>query len=391
MRCRQAIRFHCLEVLTARTPALHVGSADNLGFPLVILHHGALPPDLPAAARGNVPRRQAIVLRWMPFLDKIGPNSCKTVGFGNTVSTAMWTAGALSSSADRSFPFMVVCDRAFPPDSFSAACREIVWTQIAVSRWMPFSYQLRVCGSQAVGSVNFSIRTIRASSSLGPITNYRLPFVAYLASPPNLFVASYRNHIGAQCTIFRRVPLGSELGMSDRQRTLHAIFLSALCGHETVLDRLFACFSRRWCGLCQCIEVHFQPCGQIANRTPGWISSSPLFQVADGGHGNSRFIRQLLLCSPSLLAERSKNWTKIAILDPATIDPGAIHDRHGHMIVVTIRWEWRIRSQNFAVDQLTAETFVKVVLGAVRRSRIIFCAPRPVDIPIPFARPPSMN
>jgi hypothetical protein len=56
VRGSQAIGFDCFEVLTARAPAAHVGSADNLSLPLMILCRGAFPPDLPTAARGNVPR-----------------------------------------------------------------------------------------------------------------------------------------------------------------------------------------------------------------------------------------------------------------------------------------------------------------------------------------------
>src|SRR5262245_39466498 len=60
---RQAIGFHCLEVLTAGTPTAHVSSADNLSFPLVVVRHLTFPPDLLPAAWRNVPRGQAPVLR----------------------------------------------------------------------------------------------------------------------------------------------------------------------------------------------------------------------------------------------------------------------------------------------------------------------------------------
>ena len=71
VRGSQTIGFHRLEVLTAGAPAGHVGPADNLSFPLVIVGYEAFPPDLLAAAGGNVPGGKGIVFRWMPFLRQI--------------------------------------------------------------------------------------------------------------------------------------------------------------------------------------------------------------------------------------------------------------------------------------------------------------------------------
>jgi hypothetical protein len=51
----QAIGFHCLDILTARAPALHVSSADDLRFPLVVVREGTFPPDFPATTSSNVP------------------------------------------------------------------------------------------------------------------------------------------------------------------------------------------------------------------------------------------------------------------------------------------------------------------------------------------------
>ena len=179
----------------------------------MILRHRTFPPNLPAAARSNVPGRQLAVSCRMPILDQFRMCSRKAIGFGNTLATAVRTTVTLAPITDRCFPFVVVGCRAFPPNPLSAAGRETFWTEIAVSRRMPLSGQLRVRSVHTVGLINFLARTIGAAPSERPVADGCFPLMAQLALPPDLFVAARCQIRRGEVFVLCRMPLVSDLGM----------------------------------------------------------------------------------------------------------------------------------------------------------------------------------
>ena len=155
-RC-QTIGFDSFEIRATRTAAPQIRPVAYCGFPFMIICNATLPPHFFPASRSHVPRRQVPVFRRMPFLGKLRVLGRKRGRSDYADATAVWASISLASLMYRCLPFMVIRDRALPPDSLSAARRELIWAKLAIPSWMPFGYQLWVCGGQTIGLVNFPI------------------------------------------------------------------------------------------------------------------------------------------------------------------------------------------------------------------------------------------
>ena len=99
----------------------------------------ALPPDFSVAAGCHLAGRKLAVLATVPFADQIGVRRFQAVGQNDNLPVAdrasMTVFGALY---DASLPFVVSAPGALPPNLFSASGRNVLWSQRAVTRTMPF-------------------------------------------------------------------------------------------------------------------------------------------------------------------------------------------------------------------------------------------------------------
>ena len=118
-------------------------------------------------------------------------------------------AAALAAGAavDDGLPF-VACAAA-PPDAFSAAWGDILRSEAAIFRGVPFFGYSRVEGGEVVEPCqHFLIRTVgAAAAALGAAGDDRLIVVALVAAPPHFAIAGWGDVFRREGTIFCRVPL----------------------------------------------------------------------------------------------------------------------------------------------------------------------------------------
>lgn len=96
-----------------------------------------------------------------------------------------------------------------PPDCSIGADRNLFWPKVPVLRGIPLSCQLRIHrGKVVVARNNLPSGTNRAAAAAtAPGANRRLPFMAFLAPPPNTFTGSRADILRCQRRILFRVPL----------------------------------------------------------------------------------------------------------------------------------------------------------------------------------------
>ena len=115
------------------------------------------------------------------------------------------TSPSLSSIADTGLPFVSVLT--YPPDFFTAARRNIPWSKSSVFLWVPLGNQFRLYRGQAVFRRNPPPGAIGAAlTALTPFHHLCLPFMLFLAHPPNCFCTVCSHVLWRQITIFDGMP-----------------------------------------------------------------------------------------------------------------------------------------------------------------------------------------
>ena len=150
--------------------------------------------------------------------------------FAAGIAGAEGTAAALRASAgiDDGLPLMTA--GAAPPDFFAAAGEYVVGSKSAVLGWVPLFGDGRIARGQIVeaGKHSFVGAVGTAAVALGATGDYGLILVPLIAAPPDFAIAGGSDVVRRQRSVFRRMPLASDVGILAGQ----VIFAG---------DDLFAC------------------------------------------------------------------------------------------------------------------------------------------------------
>ena len=135
--------------------------------------------------------------------------------FADGVAGADGTAAALASCSrvDDGLPDVAVF--ALPPNLSPAAGEHLVGCEGAVFGWVPFGSDLWIfCGEIVESRQDFDVLAIWATAVTSCAAgDDGLIFVAFVADPPDFFIAGWGDLGWPQRAIFRRVPLTGELGI----------------------------------------------------------------------------------------------------------------------------------------------------------------------------------
>jgi hypothetical protein len=131
------------------------------------------------------------------------------------LTSTVWASRSSVSVVNDSLPLMAFI--AYPPDFLARTRSNILWGQLAILNWVPFSSQRWVDGLEAV-VVTYSFScTIRTASSTASISYNSLPLMAFIAYPPDFLVRPRGNIPRGQLAISNRVPFLSQSWICGKQ------------------------------------------------------------------------------------------------------------------------------------------------------------------------------
>ena len=133
----------------------------------------------------------------------------------NGIASADRTAAVLRACAGIDDGFPAVAVLTLPPNSAATAWQNLFWCEVAVFCWVPFGSDLWIfCGEIVESRQDFDVLAIWATAVTSCAAgDDGLIFVAFVADPPDFFIAGWGDLVWPQRAIFRRVPLTGELGI----------------------------------------------------------------------------------------------------------------------------------------------------------------------------------
>jgi len=99
---------------------------------------------------------------------------------------------------------------AYPPDFIVRTRGNIPWGQLAIFNWVPFSSQRWADGLEAVVVAYSFSRTVWASPPLASTSYNSLPFMAFIAYPPDFLVRTRGNIPCGQASVLGRMPFSGQ-------------------------------------------------------------------------------------------------------------------------------------------------------------------------------------
>lgn len=177
----------------------------------------APPPHLSAAVGGDSLRRQRAVSLPVPLLSDLREPGSKVVFPGDDHPPGAHRAAlAVGPGGDNGLPFVTLA--APPPDFFVASRPHVPRGKTVVFAGMPLGGQVGAEGGQVIftGDHDLPGADGAAGPQQGTGLDLRLPLVASLASPPDLFVAARGDQIWGKTAVFGRMPLPQQQRVRDR-------------------------------------------------------------------------------------------------------------------------------------------------------------------------------
>src|SRR5262249_31920443 len=152
---QQAVGWHNEQPGASGTSVTVLRTLDDPGSPFVVQPLRAAPPHPLPAAWHDLVRGEGSVLCRVPFCCEAGEQRTQAVGLGDdTVPTdraAFRVSAKLSHPIRyRCLPFVILPDRTFPPDLFSAPCEHRPRGQAGVLRRVPLRCDVRMCRCETV-------------------------------------------------------------------------------------------------------------------------------------------------------------------------------------------------------------------------------------------------
>ena len=129
------------------------------------------------------------------------------------VAGADWAAAELVAGAAVDDGLPDVAGAALPPNFFAAAGKDMVGREWAVEGWVPLGCNFRIEGGEIVEAwEHFFICAIWTTAvALGTAGNDGLILVAFVADPPDFFVAGGGDMVWGEGAVFGRVPLAGDV------------------------------------------------------------------------------------------------------------------------------------------------------------------------------------
>ena len=129
------------------------------------------------------------------------------------VAGADWAAAELVAGAAIDNGLPDVASAALPPNFFAAAGKDMVGREWAVESWVPLGCNFRIEGGEIVEAwEHFFICAIWTSAvALGTAGNDGLILMAFVADPPDFFVAGGGDVVWGEGAVFGRVPLTGDV------------------------------------------------------------------------------------------------------------------------------------------------------------------------------------
>ena len=194
----------------AHGAAVAAVAAGDGGLPFVPV--GATPPDLAAAARGDVAGREGAVLRRMPFGGEGGIARGEVVlAREHLLARTDGTTGALDARFDLGLPGVAAL--AAPPDLGVAGGGEVRGTALPILRRVPLAREGRLGGGEVVepGQHLAAAADGAAGAGGGAFLDAGLPMMAAGAGPPDLGLAAIAHVCWGQRRIGSGVPLAEQV------------------------------------------------------------------------------------------------------------------------------------------------------------------------------------
>ena len=198
-----------LNVAAIWAAAVALGAAGDDG--LIFVAFVADPPDFFVAERGDLIGPQAAVFCRMPLSGDLRILAGEIIFSGNDLfAGADWTAAAVGAAGNAGLIFVAFV--ADPPNLAARAGRHLVGCEVAVFCRMPLAGELWILAGEIVHAADHD--AIGADWTAGTVDagfHLRLPFVAFVAHPPDDAVGADGHILRPQVAIFCRMPLGHEV------------------------------------------------------------------------------------------------------------------------------------------------------------------------------------
>ena len=201
--------------------AVVLGTAGNDS--LILVAFVADPPDFLVAGGGDVVWNEGAVFGRVPLAGDVWILAGKIVFAGDDLfACADWATAAAAAAGDGCL--IGVAFGTDPPDFAPTAGDNVGWGEGAVFGWMPLSGELGIEAGEIVHAADHD--AIGADWTAGTINagfHLRLPFVAFVAHPPDGAVGADGHILWPQIAVFCRMPGGSD-GWVAGSEIVHAFY-----------------------------------------------------------------------------------------------------------------------------------------------------------------------